>query len=85
MERALAEYAAFLAARPSDRTLVEEAKTSRTALAVKLMLKWPGLHYCTSAFALPKKKARLAVLTAGFIAASARRTDWALGVVTASS
>jgi predicted TIM-barrel fold metal-dependent hydrolase len=22
-----------------------------TALAVKLMLKWPGLHYCTSAFA----------------------------------
>jgi hypothetical protein len=35
-ERALAEYAAFLAARSSDRTLVEEAKTSRTALAVKL-------------------------------------------------
>ena len=22
-----------------------------TELAVKLMLKWPGLHYCTSAFA----------------------------------
>jgi hypothetical protein len=35
-ERALGEYAAFLAARPGDRTLVEEAKTSRVALAVKL-------------------------------------------------
>jgi hypothetical protein len=35
-ERALGEYAAYLAARPSDRTLVEEAKTSRVALAVKL-------------------------------------------------
>jgi hypothetical protein len=35
-ERALAEYAAYLAARPADRTLVEEAKTSRVALAVKL-------------------------------------------------
>jgi tetratricopeptide (TPR) repeat protein len=35
-ERALDEYGAFLAARPGDRTLVEEAKTSRIALAVKL-------------------------------------------------
>jgi hypothetical protein len=35
-ERALGEYAAYLAARPADRTLVEEAKTSRVALAVKL-------------------------------------------------
>ena len=35
-ERALAEYGAYLAARPADRTLVEEAKTSRVALAVKL-------------------------------------------------
>jgi hypothetical protein len=35
-ERALDEYGRFLAARPSDRTLVEEAKTSRVALAVKL-------------------------------------------------
>jgi len=35
-ERALGEYAAYLAARPSDRTLLEEAKTSRVALAVKL-------------------------------------------------
>lgn len=35
-ERALGEYARFLAARPSDRTLAEEAKTSRVALAVKL-------------------------------------------------
>lgn len=35
-ERALAEYGRYLAARPADRTLAEEAKTSRVALAVKL-------------------------------------------------
>ena len=35
-ERALAEYGRYLAARPLDRALAEEAKTSRIALAVKL-------------------------------------------------
>jgi len=35
-ERALAEYGRYLAARPADRALAEEAKTSRIALAVKL-------------------------------------------------
>ena len=35
-ERALGEYAQYLAARPADRALAEEAKTSRVALAVKL-------------------------------------------------
>ena len=35
-ERALAEYGQYLAARPTDRALAEEAKTSRVALAVKL-------------------------------------------------
>ncbi len=35
-ERALAEYGRFLSARPADRALAEEAKTSRIALAVKL-------------------------------------------------
>ena len=35
-ERALDEYAEYLALRPADRTLVEEAKTSRVALAVEL-------------------------------------------------
>jgi hypothetical protein len=35
-ERALGEYGRFLAAQPADRTLVEEAKTSRVALAIKL-------------------------------------------------
>jgi hypothetical protein len=35
-ERALGEYATYLAGRPSDRMFVEEAKTSRVALAVKL-------------------------------------------------
>ncbi|MFN8092651.1 MAG: hypothetical protein U0599_10605 [Vicinamibacteria bacterium] len=34
--RALGEYDEFLASRPSDRTLVEEAKTSRVALAVRM-------------------------------------------------
>jgi hypothetical protein len=34
-ERALGEYAQYLASRPADRALVEEAKTSRVALAVK--------------------------------------------------
>jgi hypothetical protein len=35
-ERALAEYGAFLAAKPADRTLAEEARTSRVGLAAKL-------------------------------------------------
>jgi len=34
-ERALGEYAQYLASRPADRALVEEAKTSQVALAVK--------------------------------------------------
>ncbi len=36
-ERALGEYGEFLAGRPGDRTLAEEARTSRIALAVKLI------------------------------------------------
>jgi hypothetical protein len=43
-ERALGEYAAYLASHPSDRTLVEEAKTSRVALAVKLARAGKRLH-----------------------------------------
>ena len=35
-ERSLGEYAEYLASRPADRALAEEAKTSRVALAVKL-------------------------------------------------
>jgi hypothetical protein len=35
-ERALREYGEYLADRPADRTLAEEARTSRVALAVKL-------------------------------------------------
>jgi hypothetical protein len=35
-ERALREYDAFLALRPRDRTLVEEARTSRVGLAARL-------------------------------------------------
>jgi tetratricopeptide (TPR) repeat protein len=35
-ERALREYEAYLAARPADRALVEEARTSRVGLAARL-------------------------------------------------
>ncbi len=35
-ERALHEYEAFLATRPADRTLVEEARTSRVGIAARL-------------------------------------------------
>jgi hypothetical protein len=35
-ERALAEYGEFLAGRPTDRTLAEDARTSRVGLAVDL-------------------------------------------------
>ena len=35
-ERAMGEYAAFLAARPADRALVEEARTSRVSIAARL-------------------------------------------------
>ena len=35
-ERALQEYGRYLAVRPADRTLAEEAKTSRVSLSVKL-------------------------------------------------
>ncbi len=35
-ERALQEYGRYLAARPTDKMLAEEAKTSRVALSVKL-------------------------------------------------
>jgi tetratricopeptide (TPR) repeat protein len=43
-ERALKEYGTYLDARPSDRTLREEARTSRVALAVKLYKKGRTRH-----------------------------------------
>lgn len=51
-ERALGEYRQFLAARPADRTLVEEAKTSRVALAVKLYRKGGSSHIALAREAL---------------------------------
>ena len=36
LEHALGEYGAYLAARPADRTLAEEARTSRVGLATRL-------------------------------------------------
>jgi hypothetical protein len=51
-ERALAEYARYLEAKPSDRTLVEEAKTSRVALAVKLAKSGKPAHVAIAREAL---------------------------------
>jgi hypothetical protein len=51
-ERSLAEYAAYLATRPADRTLVEEAKTSRVALAVKLAKAGQAHHVAVAREAL---------------------------------
>lgn len=59
-ERALSEYGAYLAARPADRTLVEEAKTSRVALAVKLAKagKAPHAAVAREALADPSRTVR---------------------------
>ena len=59
-ERALAEYGEFLAARPADRTLVEEAKTSRVALAVKLAKAGKTAHAAIAREALtdPNRRVR---------------------------
>jgi hypothetical protein len=51
-ERALGEYGQFLNARPADRALVEEAKTSRVALAVKLHKKGRSSHLALAREAL---------------------------------
>ena len=59
-ERALREYAAFLAARPSDRTLVEESRTSRVGLAARLYKAGQKQHAAvlTSALADPSRTVR---------------------------
>jgi hypothetical protein len=51
-ERSLSEYGTYLAARPADRTLVEEAKTSRVALAVKLAKAGKAQHAAVAREAL---------------------------------
>jgi tetratricopeptide (TPR) repeat protein len=43
-ERALGEYGRYLATRPADRALAEEAKTSRVSLAVKLAKRGEPAH-----------------------------------------
>jgi len=43
-ERALSEYGRYLATRPADRALTEEAKTSRVSLAVKLAKQGQPAH-----------------------------------------
>lgn len=60
LERALGEYAGYLAARPADRALAEEAKTSRVALAVKLAKAGNTQHVAVARDALadPNKTVR---------------------------
>jgi len=59
-ERALGEYAQYLASRPADRALAEEAKTSRVALAVKLAKAGNTQHVAVARDALtdPNKTVR---------------------------
>ena len=59
-ERSLAEYGEYLAGRPADRTLAEEAKTSRVALAVKLAKTGRPRHSAVAVEALsdPSKQVR---------------------------
>jgi hypothetical protein len=59
-ERALGEYAEYLASRPADRALAEEAKTSRVALAVKLVKAGSTQHVAVARDALadPNKTVR---------------------------
>ena len=59
-ERALGEYGQYLAARPADRALAEEAKTSRVALAVKLAKagKTQHLEVAREALADPNRTVR---------------------------
>ncbi len=59
-ERALGEYGAFLAARPKDRTLAEEARTSRVGLATRLYKAGAKQHLAilTEALADPAKTVR---------------------------
>jgi hypothetical protein len=59
-ERALGEYGVFLAGRPTDRTLAEEARTSRVALASRLYKAGAKQHLAilTEALADPSKTVR---------------------------
>ncbi len=59
-ERALGEYGAFLAERPTDRTLAEEARTSRVGLASRLYKAGANeyLGILTEALADPAKTVR---------------------------
>lgn len=59
-ERALGEYGAFLAARPTDRTLAEEARTSRVGLASRLYKGGAKQHLgiLTEALADPSRTVR---------------------------
>jgi tetratricopeptide (TPR) repeat protein len=59
-ERALREYAQFLDRRPADRTLAEEARTSRVGLAAKLVKAGQRQHLAvlTGALTDPSKTVR---------------------------
>jgi hypothetical protein len=59
-ERALAEYGTYLASRPTDRTLAEEARTSRVGLASRLYKAGAKQHLdiLTEALADPARTVR---------------------------
>jgi hypothetical protein len=59
-ERALGEYGTFLASRPADRTLAEEARTSRVGLATRLYKAGAKQHLgiLTDALADPARTVR---------------------------
>jgi hypothetical protein len=59
-DRALGEYSAYLAARPTDRTLAEEARTSRVGLAARLYKAGAKQHLgiLTDALADPARTVR---------------------------
>lgn len=75
-ERALGEYSAYVAARPVDRALVEEARTSRVALAARLYKAGNRAHAAllTEALADPSRTVRYyaALQAAGLDDAMAR-------------
>jgi tetratricopeptide (TPR) repeat protein len=75
-ERALEEYAAFVAARPADKALLEEARTSRVGLAARLYKAGRRQHaqVLTAALADPSRTVRYyaALQVAGLDEAMAR-------------
>lgn len=63
-ERAFREYGAFLGRRPADRTLAEEARTSRVGLAARLVKQGKGGYRSTLTEALQDASRSVRIFTA---------------------